>query len=661
MKRASAFDYLADWGSPPDRLRDLVRPGTLAVARCESIFFESSAVAILDLTFDDGSRTAILPGVAVDASRLATRSGSSIWWPSQIEALGLRAAVEAIEAEIMPWLRTLVRGRPIAGESIRTYRACAAFEAARERGDLGAAPLSHVLAGLAPFVYAMRFTRDRAVELRCAHAARGAAVLRDSAASIAFSGDAAGCAWFGVAPATAEGRPDVLIVEDAAADEPGLGTVVLRSAAGPLAAPWRVVPIPHPVPLDLPFTFDEADAPAVGWFAVRSTGADARPHRSALQPQRAGGSAGRIALLLRPDARVAPDADSDEAEAIAEALQSIGIATALCTSDDEVRAFAPDLVHAFVAHDDMRWHGAAGRLRAFAVPYVVTLEPLAVYSQWEEQALSMLANTIDDDDRERFAPYFARRGLHLPPGDAPLAMPPSLIARNDAETRTLLDGAAAVFCVNSAAGLRARLGLRESLPISSVGTLLADEPPEDDVSALVPHEPFVLAHGPLLLRNHQLSLAMPAGRPAVPLVIAGTISDVLYAARIQRRAARGTIVIADPTPGTVAALYRRAVAFVEPSLRPSGVGRLARAIASGMLPILPTSSPLAPLIAPEGLLYDSLQFEGIRPAIDAAARDPNRSQKVASLASRLAPLWAPEPGFRAILAGYAQAAQTVAR
>jgi hypothetical protein len=191
--------------------------------------------------------------------------------------------------------------------------------------------------------------------------------------------------------------------------------------------------------------------------------------------------------------------------------------------------------------------------------------------------------------------------------------------------------------------------------VANPGILLAPEPPEDDVSAVIPNVPFVLVHAPLLARNHVLSLAAHRGGLDLPLVIAGPVSDVLYAARLQRRAPAGLVVIADPSPGTVAALYRRAAVIVEPSLRPAGAARVARGVLCGALPMVPDRSPLDPLIAPPGPSYDALQIENTPRALAQALADPQRAEKVAQLQARLRPLCEPDTVFRQYLAGYALA------
>jgi hypothetical protein len=115
------------------------------------------------------------------------------------------------------------------------------------------------------------------------------------------------------------------------------------------------------------------------------------------------------------------------------------------------------------------------------------------------------------------------------------------------------------------------------------------------------------------------------------------------------------VVIADPSPGTVAALYRRAAVFVEPSLRPAGAARLARAVLCGALPLVPDRSALAPLIAPPASVYDALRLEKTPRVIAQAIADPQRAEKIALLQARLRPLCETETVFRQYLAGYALA------
>jgi hypothetical protein len=651
------FRALAAWGSPPELARRVARLETLAVARFETVFWENTAVSLLDLTFHDGVDVALLAGIAIDTVKLAQNEGTACFWaPATIAAHGA-ALLDEFEAAVTPWLRTLVRGRVASGESIRRYAPCAAFEAARAREDLGAAPIGRVLAGVAPFAYARRFAAGAVVEIRSAHAARGAAVLRTVAATVAFRDSAEACAWFGVVPGATAGPVDLAVVESPGDAPAEAARIVVRSAADVPGMPWRLLPIPEPVPMDWPLTFDEADAPAVGFFAARAADRVLRPRRSAGRPRAAADSAGRIAILLRPDAFVAADADLDEARELALLLESIGIEARLFVSDRDVLAFGPDLVHVFAAHADERWAGAAARLHALGVPYVVSLEPLADNPVWEERALTFMSNVIDGDDRERFRSFFKRRALTLPPGEPDPVASDEYLRRTAAETTELLRAAAAVFTTDDAQTLRARFGLPPELTVCAPGLLLAPEPDEEDPAALLPSGPFVFAHGPIVPSHHALSLADALAGTDVPLVLAGPVSDVLYAARIARTALDGIIVLGDPAPGLVAALYRRATVFVDPALRPVSALRAARAALCGALPAVPSSSPLTGVLGPHALTYDSLDRDRIRAALAAALADPAAAAVAAAkVAAELAPRADLGRTFGALLAVYAQTA-----
>jgi hypothetical protein len=650
------FETLASWGSPFAIVRAVARVETLAVARFEPIFWENTAVALLDLTFDDGARTALLPGIGVETVRLAQNEGSALFWaPEVIRAID-PSLLDAFEAAVTPWLRTLVRGRVSSGESIRRYRASASFDAARERGDLGAAPIGRVLAGAAPFAFARRFAGDACVEIRSRHAARGAAVLRGTAAQVAFAGDDAAAAWFGCAAQTLAKNADLCIVESIAEAPPGAQAVVARDVSGVPAPPWRRIPIPEPVPMDWPLTFDEADAPAVGFFAVRAADRVGRARRSGVRPPAHAGSAGKIALLLRSDATVASDGDVDEARELGVLLQSIGIDARVFVDDRAVAAFAPDLIHVFCGHGDPAWFGAAARLRAFGVPYVVSLEPLADYAAWEERALCFMSNIIDGDERERFNGFFERRALKLPPGEPDLAPSAEYLRRTDAEIGELLRAAAAVFVAGDADRVRERFGLPATLPIVEPGIVVAPEPDEDDAAAYVPTRRFVLTHGPLVLRHHVLSLVDALRGSTVPLVVTGPVSDVLYGARIARSGIDGLITIADPTPGQLAALYRRATLFVDPALRPASPARAVRAALCGALPLVPAESPLARLI-PHAVTYDSRNRRAIRATIEAALAAPDAATALAgTIRAAVEPRTNLERTFGRVLEAYARTA-----
>jgi hypothetical protein len=648
------YQTLAAWGSPLERLSGMASAQTLAVARFETVFWENTAIALLDLTFAERARTAVLPGVAIDTVKLAQNEGTACFWaPAVIAALG-DARLDELEAAVTPWLRTLVRGRATSGESIRRYQPCEAFEAARDRGDLGAAPLGRVLAGVAPFAFARRFASGARVDIRSTHAARGAAVLRSLATEIAFADDPAGSAWFGITTHALSRGADLAIVESFADVPADVPDVIVRTVTGATPPPWRRIAIPEPVPMDWPLTFDETDAPATGYFAVCAAAREPHARRNAERPRAATGSSGRIALLLRADAYVADDADVDEARELATLLQSIGIDARLFIDDREVSAFRPDLVHVFAGHGEPAWYGAAARLRAFAVPYVVSLEPLAEYALWEERAMSFLSNVVDGDQRERFRSFFVRRSLTLPPGEPDVAPSADYVRRSDAETGELLRGAAAVLVAGDGDRIRERFALPASLAVREAGTLLAPEPEDGEARAFVPNRPFAFAHGPVVPRNHVLSLIDALRGSDVPLVIAGPISDVLYGARIARAALDGVITIADATGGELAALYRRATLFIDPSLRPAGTARVARAALCGAFPLVPARSPLARLV-PYVATYDSVDRRTIRAVVETALSDPAAARAAAgSVAAAVAPRTDLVRTFAAILEEYAR-------
>lgn len=652
MRRTSDFQEISTWVSPLERILAVARLETLSVARFETIMYEHVGLGLLDLTFVDCGKPATIPAIAIDTAALAQRDGSTFLWPEHIAAGIPESVLEQIEGEVTPWLRRLVRGRVVSGESIRRYASSQAFDEARERGDLGAAPYQIALPGVAPFVYARRFSRGRLLELRCMHAARGSAVLRGSARAVSARDERAALDWFGIESQKFTVPPEIEIVErvEDAGQSP---TVVARISPTIPRAPWRRIPISQPVPMEFPFTFDEADAPAVGWFAVRNTETDIRPRRDSPRTTFTSESSGRIAILVRPDTHVAEDSDTDEATELGFRLRSIGIDVEIVTTLDAIQNVAPDLIHVFAAFGDDSRPNIADRLSSVGIPYVVSLEPLGGYTEWEECSLPYIFNIADTVRRKTYELAYQERLLTLGESDASIEPSPAWQNRHDSELRTLLRGAHAVFTSEDPTTLRERFTIDAKTLIAYPGTFIAPEPNEADVSALVPSEPFALVHAPLLKKNHQLSI-VNALRDRVPLVLAGPISDVIYAGRIQRAATGGIYVVADPSPEVIAALYRRAALIVDPSLRPSGLSRVLRGMMCGALPIFPESSPLRRILSPESPSYNPRSTESIRQAFVDALMDRTRSDRTTTLARRIAPLADTEIAFRNVLNAYAQ-------
>src|SRR6185312_13386347 len=113
-----------------------------------------------------------------------------------------------------------------------------------------------------------------------------------------------------------------------------------------------LVPVVAPLPANVLVSFDPADGPVVCSFGVAvQHEPPQRPAPATAGPAPVGGSAGRIALVLRPDAATIPDADVDEARTIAGGLAAEGFTVTLATRLADVEEFGPDLVHLFGVRD----------------------------------------------------------------------------------------------------------------------------------------------------------------------------------------------------------------------------------------------------------------------------------------------------------------------
>ncbi|MFN2461336.1 MAG: hypothetical protein ABR591_11710 [Candidatus Velthaea sp.] len=416
------------------------------------------------------------------------------------------------------------------------------------------------------------------------------------------------------------------------------------------------VVIPEPIPNDHLFTFDAADAPEAGRFAVRAADRLARPVRPFADVPAIGGSHGDICLVLREDAAFAPDAQTDEAAALARRLNAEGLTVECVTNAADERIARADLVHIFGAVSSASTEAAIAAARAAGRPYVVSLEPLAAPDTGyaEDGLLTMLQLGNDSAAQEIFRDAYFRNALQI--DGIPATLPAGEVQRRDRRFGAACAGATAVLLAphDDVDAFCRRFGEIAPERVRCGGVLLAAEPPEEPVAASVPSGSFVLMHAPLVRRSN-LHLAVTA-LAAAPygIVVAGPVSDVDLAISLRRNAGRDVVFLPDPTDGVVAALYRRAAVFLEPSCRPAGVSRIVRAALCGALPLVPRSSPLAPLLD-ESAHLDTSTFARLASGAGAAIGRTDLAVAAALAAARFSALADQRTAFAAVLDAYAQA------
>jgi hypothetical protein len=650
---------MSQWVDAPRAAR-LARPDALTAARCEPVLRGSIGASALDLFFECDGEFAVIANILIDPMVLINRLGPALLWPKRVAATLSAAQADAIEERVTPWLRTLALGRMMAGEHVRRYVPSAIFDRARADGLCGAAPFATTVVRMAPFVYARRLAFGTHVRLACADAALGAALLADVAASVRIDDlDDAGrfaLTWYGVAPGhTAE--PAGLEIVDRPGQRTGARTAIRLSGPDDSFSGVRV-PIPHPVPHDVLFTFEEADAPAVAALTVAiDDGTAGRPRRAFTGGTIAAGSSGSVTIWLSPDTELGDDDTVDEAHELARRLRAEGLVVDVTSRFDPASASEAGFVHVF-GRFDRELAARATQLDERRIPFVVSLAPIGAQTLWGEMTLQLIAQVaIDHAAFERFASAYEKQTLI--PDDVTPQLSPAADAELRADIERALLPAQAIFVTTDAeAAAVAELCPRLSRErIIAAGIILGPEPEhEASIDHLIPARPFALVHAPALRISNTLLPLYALAAANVPLVVAGGSGDVLYLAMMRRIACPDTVFITDPPPAILTALYRRATAIVEPSRRPAGLARLARGVLSGALPVVARDSAFAALVREPALCFDPLSFASVAATIGSALAGADIESRLAAVAPRVCELTDPGQTTRSILRGYLMAA-----
>jgi len=591
MRYHDLHPMLALWRDPV-LLRDAVAAETLVAARFEPTMRQGNGTGILDLTFSRAGRVAVVPFVQIDQAMLAEPENPPLIWPEAARAALDDAVVEAIEAVLLPWLHARFLGRSLNDEMARTFGVDdALFETARACGFLGAAPYERVLVAAAPYAYAARFAAGRSVYASDEPAgASGIALLARRAGPIRASlgsaaADAVAQRWFG-RPAFGEGafeeRYDV-VVAPAGAPVPRSTTRIVLGGDG--AA--KIV-VARPIPSEVMVSFDVEDSEPAGSFAVEAPVAELRRPIGGAQPAPIGGSGGRLLFALRDDWSRAPDADVDEALALAERLRGEGF-------DVEVRASGSvrdlaryDLVHVFRLTSVADHDALLGRAREAGLPIVATphLDDVTVEGIWGAGMSAGLHRVAADGLVDEHRSLFERRILRAeglePAGSEPFPGYRDMLARDLARCDALVVSGIAEERLARSLGYGGYVGpvgpaVDAFAPVAETGHLTGDG--------------FIFAHAPVGMRSNHLTLARAAMAAGLPLVIAGPVIEADYLALLRERTDERVALIAAPTPGELAALYRRARVYADVAWVDPGSARSARAALCGASLVLGRSCP----------------------------------------------------------------------
>ena len=657
MRTHRVFPALQPWSTRTDLLRDLVSGDHLATARIEPVTRSREAAAFADLHFTDGERSVTVPLVYLDLAQLDVRELDPLIFPYHLLGLVPDARARDIVERMAADLERRFVTREFERETVISYRPDALFDAARAAKLFGAAPLSETLPRIAAAIYARRFSAGKRVAAYGPDAVELAAFTRAGATStLAFGTGAEGVAdrWYGNVEAAAPGAAfDVLIGSGPSPD--ATGTAVIRLDAD--AAGLRVGAA-SPLPADLMVAFDIPPAPGTASFAVtcsREPFTRDAPEIAIAPPT--GGSAGRIAVVVRPDASAVPDADTDEARALATGLCAEGFTAEVVCGIDALEAFAPDLVHLMGS----RPGGYARRVADWASSH---RKPLAVHAYYEAPAHggywgAMVAPYCfgysgDDRSVSSYLELLARRGVDVDGIGAGSVWAPPIV--DVGESEAVLNSADIVF-VNSDRELAVVKAFRTHRPSFIVPALPLEPGPRSPIAALAGNDPFVLVHAPIGPDQNQLMIVRAAASMGVPFVLAGPLENPVYAERLREFNPELTIVLGEPAPGVLAALYRAAAVFADASWTGRGHARLLTAAAMGAAVVRPATAWLN-LPEDDVWVVDPADLasvaRGMGEAWDAAVRRDPRIERSAGAARQLL-----GTAVGSIVAAYAKIAQAV--
>lgn len=629
MRTHRVFPGLQPWAWRAELLGELVTADRLVAARVEPVTRGREPAAFIDLHFSDGERAITVPLIYVDLAQLDLRELDPLVFPHVLAGVVSDANVRDVTERVFPDLeRRAMAGGFWVEEAIR-YAAAPIFDAARERGFFGAAPLATALPRIGATLYARRFATGKHVLAYGPQALEFAGFLSDVAALCAVIGDdAAARAWYGEFDAAATDVTYDLAIGEGPA--PVTAATVVRTDAD--RAKGVIISIATPLPADVMVSFDPADGPPSATFSVETTREPFGRRQPEIDVAVTGGSAGRIGIVVRPDAGTAPDADSGEAAALAVALAREGFTPEVVASVDALAAFGPDLVHLFgvrpggFARSIAEW---TGDHRKPLVVHALHESPAAGGYWGEMVAPYCFGYSGDDRSVGTYLEMLSRRAVEVDGVSAMTPFAPPIVALADSE-RVLAQ--ADVVLVNSERERAVIEALRPRRPTFVVPPFPVVSGPAYPIGAWVGADPFILVHAPVGPEGNQLIVARAAADVGVAMIIAGPIADPAYAERLREFAPDGVWLLPEPAADTIATLYRTAAVFADVAWTTRGHGRLATAAALGAA-IVCSSSRWLDLPEIAHLIVDPADVRsvarGIGSAWDAAVRGDVRIQMTA--------------------------------
>jgi hypothetical protein len=271
-------------------------------------------------------------------------------------------------------------------------------------------------------------------------------------------------------------------------------------------------------------SFDAADAAPARRFFVHARDPILRASRLTPAPV-IGGSTGRIGIVIRDDGLIAPDADVDAAQALAEALREQGFDSQVVVAT-AARAEDFDLIH-LVGHRHVHQFAyILDEAKRRDVPVVATpmFDDFANESLWGTAAIrTMLSGLRDDATQQMVERGLAERRL-LTDGDSERGKP----AYDAGLVRAMLQQSrSAIFATRAEeAEVRARFGFTGSSRIVPSVPSRAIEP--QPVGALCGLDEYVLVHASVEPRANQWISMRAAAAIGAACVLVGTVENAEY-------------------------------------------------------------------------------------------------------------------------------------
>lgn len=616
----------------------------------------------MDLTFCSGDRVAVIPCIEIVPEMLVQREMSPFVWPHEAAAALADSAAEDIERALLPWIESLTLGRQLNAPASRSFAendAARIVAAAREAGFLGAAPYRTVIQDAAPYLYAVRFAQNQRVAIRDPRGALGATILsvhtRETYAD--FGGEEIRFLaerWYArsfAAPGEKE-TFDLAMTAESGEIDAGIHIVL----DGEPQDGGMHVDVATPVPTDVMVSYDSQDAPVCRSFRVhRNRSSELRPAFLPARPQAAGGSSGRILFVLREDYLRAPDADTDEAAALASMLRAEGFSVDIVPAS-QARPSQYDLVHAFTLARVNELLPALQGAKAAGVPVVLSpmLHDICAQGVWGTGIVrALLRVSTDETDLEDNLQLVSQRRLDAPGLTSKRQEP---FAGYDAAVRQALESAGAALCASAEEEALLRgYGFSRQVTLTrpclfAYGGAAVFPPVAGD---------FILAHAPIEARNNQLLLVRAAASARLPLVLAGPVTEPEYAIAVKEQAGDRVVFLGEPDEAAADALYRSATVFADVAWIRFGISRLLRASASGAALVATPEAQMRTMLGEKTVWEADPASEA---SIAVALRDAwihSREQRdlIAASARRAGSLGDPRAALVATVQAYAAAQQ----